>query len=179
MQRRCSPIGILLELPLSPTFPSSPSLVNHQESAHRILDCTLSPGQAIMTPSKANGYGTNKQVPVQRPAERPSHKFVPRSPDALAGAKPSKLHIPVATSDLYVTNHDYVHAEMLQTAIHVRIASIIACRHSRFCSRRLRHRLHTGWPKAKALPLQAPRVDNQHRCIQLLPQTCMQKTLEQ
>ena len=59
--------------------------------------------------------------------------------------KPSRANF-TYTSPLRLstsTDHDYVHAETLQTTTHVRIASIIACRNSRFSTRRLRHRLHT------------------------------------
>ena len=61
-----------------------------------------------------------------------------------------------------------VHTGTLQTAIHVRIASIIACRHTRFSTRHLRHRFHTGWPNTRTLPqacMQEPlknASDNKH-----------------
>ena len=45
--------------------------------------------------AKPTAMRKRKQGPAQHPVERPP----PRSPDALAGAKPRKLHIPAATSE--------------------------------------------------------------------------------
>ena len=76
------------------------------------------------------------------------------------------------------TDHNDYHVATLQTVTHARIASIIACSHTRFSTRRLRHRLHTGWANTRTLPLQPSGVDNKHRGIQLDTQACMQEQLK-
>ena len=144
--------------------PSPSSLVNHQVSAYRILDCRLSPGQTIMTRSNANGYHHTSACHVRHTnLQEPSR---------------ANFTYPSPIRRRTFANHDDVHAGTLQTAIHARPPGIIACRHARFSSRRLRHRLHTqdGLTQKPCHSGHQSRQSTSRN--QLHIQACMQKPLK-